>query len=42
MITARNLAKMPVVILTATLVTFLLFTAIEYMIGQRRVRLAGS
>jgi len=40
MLTARNLAKMPVVILTATLVTFLLFTAIEYMIGQRRVRLS--
>ena len=35
----RSFAKMPIVILTAIVVTVLLFTAIEYLIGQRRVRL---
>ncbi len=33
------MAKMPIVVLTAVVVTVLLFTAIEYLIGQRRVRL---
>ncbi|MDJ0699352.1 MAG: energy transducer TonB [Woeseiaceae bacterium] len=34
-----SVSKMPIVILTAVVVTILLFTAIEYLIGQRRVRL---
>ena len=34
-----SVSKMPIVILTAVIVTILLFTAIEYLIGQRRVRL---
>ncbi len=34
-----SVAKMPIVILTAVVITVLLFTAIEYLIGQRRVRL---
>jgi protein TonB len=38
--TTRSFAKMPIVILTAVIVTILLFTAIEYLIGQRRVRLS--
>ncbi len=35
----QSITKMPIVILTAVVVTILLFTAIEYLIGQRRVRL---
>lgn len=38
--TTRSFAKMPIVVLTAVIVTILLFTAIEYLIGQRRVRLS--
>ena len=36
----RSPAKMPIVILTAVVVTALLFTGIEYLIGQRRARLS--
>ena len=35
----QSITKMPIVLLTAVVVTILLFTAIEYLIGQRRVRL---
>ncbi len=38
--TTRSFAKMPIVILTALVVTVLLFTAIEYLVGQRRARLS--
>ena len=36
----RSPAKMPIVIVTAVVVTALLFTGIEYLIGQRRARLS--